>query len=136
MSEQAKTPMSDEHKEALADGRRSARAVKAYLEAVEANRPKRGRKRTPQSIEKRLVALEEEMASASPLKRLGLIQERLDLTEERERMGNTVDLSALEAGFISHAKDYSARKGITYSAWRELGLEPSVLSKAGITRGS
>ena len=38
--------MSDEHKAALAEGRAQGRAVRAYLEALEANKPRRGRKRT------------------------------------------------------------------------------------------
>src|SRR5689334_9539098 len=37
--------MSDEHKAALAEGRAQGRAVRLYLEALEANKPKRGRKR-------------------------------------------------------------------------------------------
>ena len=36
--------MSDAHKEALAEGREQGRAVRRYLEALEANKPRRGRK--------------------------------------------------------------------------------------------
>ena len=50
-----KTAMSDAHKAALAQGRAAGnRAVRNYLEALEAHKPKRGRKRTPDSIKKRL----------------------------------------------------------------------------------
>ena len=49
-----KTPMSETHKEALAEGRNHARVVGSYLDALEANKPKRGRKRTPDSVKKRL----------------------------------------------------------------------------------
>lgn len=128
--------MSDEHKAALAEGRRSARAVKAYLEAIEANKPKRGRKRSSESIEKRLAAIASEVESVSPLKRLSLIQERLDLTEELAKLGETVDLTELEAGFIANAKDYGNRKNISYTAWREQGVSAAVLAKAGISRAS
>lgn len=41
-----RTRMSDQHKAALAEGREQGRAVQRYLEALEQNRPKRGRKRT------------------------------------------------------------------------------------------
>ena len=51
----AKRPMSDDHKAALAAGRNEGRAVRRYLEALEAHKPKRGRKRTPESIQKRLA---------------------------------------------------------------------------------
>ena len=46
--------MTDEHKAALAEGRAQGRAIREYLAALEAHRPKRGRKRTPDSIKKRL----------------------------------------------------------------------------------
>ena len=46
--------MTDEHKAALAEGRNHARTVGQYLEALEANKPKRGRKRTADSVKKRL----------------------------------------------------------------------------------
>ena len=48
----------------------SARPIKQYLEALETNKPKRGRKRTPESITRRLERIDEEMVTASPVKRL------------------------------------------------------------------
>ena len=42
----------------------------------------------------------------------------------------------LEKDFVKVAKSYSARKRIAYGAWREFGVTPDVLKKAGITRGS
>ncbi len=44
-----------EHKAAMAVGRNESRSVRLYLEALTANRPKRGRKRTAESIAKRLA---------------------------------------------------------------------------------
>ncbi len=130
----SRTPMSDDHKAALAEGRNQGRAVRRYLEALEAHKPKRGRKRTPESMQKRLARIEVELASADPLKRLQLIQERLDLQAELEASGTKVDLTGLERDFVDAAKAYSARKGISYAAWRELGVEPAVLKEAGISR--
>jgi hypothetical protein len=128
--------MSAEHKAALAEGRNQGRSVRRYLEALDAHRPKRGRKRTPDSMQKRLDRIDVELASADPLKRLQLIQERLDLTAELEAASETIDLSGLEEEFVGAAAAYSARKGISYAAWRELGVEPAVLKKAGISRSS
>jgi len=136
MSPRKKTTMTREHKDALAAGRGEARDVKAYLEALQQHRPKRGRKRTPDSIRKRLTAIEAELASAAPLQQLQLVQERMDLTTELEHLSEKVDLSALEKRFVKSGKGYSARKGISYAAWRELGVPGEVLSKAGITRRS
>jgi hypothetical protein len=128
--------MSDEHKAALAEGRNQGRSVRRYLEAVEAHKPKRGRKRTPESVQKRLDRIDAELAKADPLKRLQLIQERLDLKSELESAGTKVDLTELEQEFVSAAAAYSARKGISYAAWRELGVEAAVLKRAGVSRSS
>jgi hypothetical protein len=131
-----RTPMSAEHKAALAEGRNQGRSVRRYLEALDAHKPKRGRKRTPDSMQKRLDRIDLELASADPLKRLQLIQERLDLTAELEAASEKVDLSGLEKEFVAAAAAYSGRKGISYAAWRELGVEAGVLKRAGISRSS
>lgn len=131
-----RTPMSDEHKAALAEGRNQGRAVRRYLEALEAHKPKRGRKRTTESVQKRLDRIDVELAKADPLKRLQLIQERLDLKAELGSAEAKVDLTELENEFVSAAADYSARKGISYAAWRELGVEAAVLKRAGVSRAS
>ena len=128
--------MTNEHKQALAAGRSEGRAVKAYLDALEQQKPRRGRKRTSDSIAKRLTAIEQQLADASSLQRLQLVQERRDLETELAGMDTTVDLTALEAAFVKVAKAYSARKGIEYASWRELGVGADVLKKAGVTRAS
>lgn len=134
MAPRKKTKMTDEHKEALAEGRSEARDVKVYLEALQLHRPKRGRRRTPDSIRKRLAVIDAELASAAPLQKLQLVQERMDLSQELDGLSVNVDFSALEKRFVKSAKMYSARKGISYAAWRELGVPAEVLSKAGVAR--
>jgi hypothetical protein len=136
MAQTKKRVVSDEHKAAMAQGRNESRSIAAYLEALETNKPKRGRKRTAESIAKRLDAIETQLATANGIKKLSLIQERLDLQTEKESMQGSVDLSAFEADFVKAAKGYSERKGIGYAAWRELGVPPAVLKKAGIGRGA
>lgn len=130
----SKKSMSAEHKAALAEGRAQGRAIRDYLEALETHKPRRGRKRTPDSVRKRLDRIEVELADADPMKRVSLVQERIDLQSELDALGGGVDLTELEAGFVTHAKDYSARKGISYGAWREVGVSPAVLKAAGIGR--
>ena len=136
MPPQKKRVVTDEHKAAMAQGRNESRVIAAYLEALETHRPKRGRKRTPESIDKRLAAIDKEFESANSIKRLSLAQERLDLRREKESMGTTVDLSGLEDEFVKAAKGYSERKGISYAAWRELGVPSALLKRAGISRAS
>jgi hypothetical protein len=134
MSPRRKTTMTDEHKAALAEGRAQGKAVRDYLEALEQNKPKRGRKRTPDSVRKRLAAVEAALPEATGIKKLELIQERLDLSTELGAMDEKVDLSGLEKAFVKAAKGYAKRKGIAYAAWREMGVSADTLKRAGITR--
>ena len=126
--------MSDEHKHALAVGREESRAVRRYLEALEAHKPKRGRKRTTESIQSRLRQIDDRVNGADPLTRVHLVQERLNLETELANKEEAVDLKALEEGFVEAAKSYGERKGITYAAWRAAGVDANVLRRAGIPR--
>lgn len=127
--------MSDAHKAALAKGRIEGRVVREYLEGLRATKPKRGRKRTPENIRKRLDAIDVEMASASPLDELLLVQERRDLTAELAGMSNEIDMEVLEAEFVKVAKSYSDSKSISYASWRDVGVPANVLKHADISRG-
>ncbi|MCH2426476.1 MAG: hypothetical protein MK177_03995 [Acidimicrobiales bacterium] len=113
-------------------------AVRDYLKALEQNAPRRGRKRTPESVERQLAVLEGEMEGASVTKRLGLIQQRINLETDLEALqqAESVDLSALEAGFATHAAAYGGRRGISYAAWREVGVSSTTLKSAGIRRNT
>ena len=62
--------MSADHKAALAVGRAEGRIVRDYLDGLRASKPKRGRKRTSESINARLTAIDEELAAADPLNEL------------------------------------------------------------------
>jgi hypothetical protein len=129
-----KKPMSDTHKAALAKGREEGRIVRQYLEALESTKPRRGRKRTPDSIRRRLAVIESSMAGADPLARLHLVEEKQRLEAELAHSGDTVDLAALEKSFVKVARIYGERKGISYSAWRTVGVGASVLQQAKIPR--
>lgn len=128
--------MSDEHKAALERGRAEGRIVRDYLEAIRNNKPKRGRKRTPESITSRLAKIETSLAEASAVEELQLIQERRDLNDELEHLGTDVDLSELEEAFVDVAKNYGERKGISYASWRDVGIAAATLKRAGISRGT
>ncbi|MEN9505241.1 MAG: hypothetical protein RI958_1167 [Actinomycetota bacterium] len=131
-----KNPLSDEHKAAMAAGRHEGRVVRDYLEALRSNKPRRGRKRTAESITARLAAIDAELVEADALDELRLLQERRNLQVELESMGTVVDISALEQEFVKVAQSYSERQGIAYATWREVGVEASVLKAAGISRGA
>jgi hypothetical protein len=128
--------MTKAHKEALAVGRNEGRIVRRYLEALETHKPKRGRKRTPESISRRLAVIDSSIENVDRLTALRLTQERLELQAELEAMDAGEDLSELEAKFVGIAASYSDRQGISYTAWREIGIPAAVLRQAGISRAS
>ncbi len=127
----ARTKMTDSEKSEVA-------AIRDYLKALEQNAPQRGRRRTAESVSRQLATLEGEMAGAAVTKRLSLIQQRIDLEADLEALSQTasVDLSALEAGFATHAAAYGGRRGISYAAWREVGVSSAPLKSAGIRRSA
>ncbi len=127
----ARTKMTETEKTEVA-------AVRDYLKALEQNAPRRGRRRTPESVKRQLAVLEGEMEGASVTKRLGLVQQRIDLETDLEALqqAGSVDLSALEAGFATHAAAYGGRRGISYAAWREVGVSSATLKSAGIRRST
>ena len=122
--------MTDEHKQALAEGRAQGKAVRDYLAALETEKRSPGRKpsRSPAEIQADIDA------EADPAKRLELIQKRLDVEERLAAEAEAPDLEALEKEFIDAAKPYAERKGISYTAFRELGVPAAVLKAAGIAR--
>jgi hypothetical protein len=128
--------MTAEHKAALAKGREQANAVRAYLDALEANRPKRGRKRTPESIAKRMAAIDAQYETAGALTALQLLQERKNLETELVALKSKAgpDIDKLRRAFVKNARAYGLAKGIEYPTWREIGIPADVLRDAGITR--
>ena len=127
----ARTKMTETEKSEVA-------AIRDYLKALEHNAPQRGRKRTTESVGRQIATLEGELAGASVTKRLGLIQQRIDLEADLEALSQaaSVDLTALEAGFATYAAAYGGRRGISYAAWREIGVSSATLKSAGIRRSA
>jgi len=122
--------MSQQHKDALKQGRTESRAIKAYLEALERRSP--GRPVTKESLKGQLQRINEKLEGADPLKSVELVQKRLDVETALASLESTDDFPTLESGFVKHAKSYSDRKGISYTAWREIGVPAKVLRSAGV----
>ena len=112
------------------------RVVRRYLSTLDAVRPGRGPKRAAEAIANRLLKIDELLISADPITRLHLTQERIDLDAESIRIAanGEADLADLEAEFVKVAKPYGERCGVTFSAWRQVGVEADVLERAGIVR--
>ena len=73
--------MPDGHKAAVAAGRVDTAAVSGYLEALEAQRPERGRQVTPGRLEARRAEIDAQLAA----------------------LADEPDMSAVEQAFIEHA---------------------------------
>jgi len=113
-------------------------AIREYLKALEQNAPRRGRKRTPDGIRRQLASVASEMEGATVTRQLDLVQQRINLEDELEALeqAGSIDLSALEANFVDHAAAYGGRRGISYAAWREVGVSAATLKAAGIRRST
>ena len=121
-----------EHKEALEAGRVAGRAIKAYLKLIEAGPAKQPR--PSRTVKADLAKIEADLAGATSLQRLSLIQQRIDLREElAEATSGGPTREAIEAEFVEHVARYSASKGFTYAAWREFGVPAEVLRRAGLS---
>lgn len=137
MAKRGPKSLSPEHKAAMAEGRTEGRVIKGYLEAIRRTKPTAGRPKTADSVNNRLAKINQILETKlDPLKRLSLLQERIELAKELKRIEeNSTDLVAeLEPEFIAVAKSYGQRKGISYAAWREFGVPAAVLKAAGINR--
>jgi hypothetical protein len=126
--------LSDKEKAAIKKGREEAQAVKKYLESLGSRGP--GRRQDPKRLEARLQKIRAELESTSnTLKKLELkeLERRIkrDLADAKK---NTGDGKEIEKAFIQHAASYARRKGISYSTFRQMGVPPAVLQKAGIKR--
>lgn len=130
-SERKAREVTPEHKAAMIQGRTETRVVRQYLEALEV-RQSGGRRRSKESLQKKLTAVEQDLESADAVGRLHLVQERINLQKAIEAAEQNIDIDELENGFIDVAASYSERKGISYQAWREVGVPPKVLQAAGI----
>ncbi|WP_419922764.1 hypothetical protein [Candidatus Poriferisodalis sp.] len=129
--------MSNEHKAAIAAGRIEAAAVRDYLEALESQRPKPGRRVSPETLAARRADIDAQITAGDlrPVKRLDLMQDRRNIDAQLADLAAEPDMKAVEAGFIAHAANYGNRKGIQYATWREFGVAVDMLARAGITRG-
>jgi hypothetical protein len=99
-------------------------AVNAYLQAI-ADEPGRGRPPKSSAELEKMMADEPNLA-----KRLVLVQRQLDAVARESQAGQRANL---EARFVRNAKTFGDHYGISYAAWRSMGVQPLVLREAGIS---
>lgn len=109
------------------------RIVQRYLNALDAE--KAASKTSPDRLARKLDQVNERLSAKGidPVARLADVQLRIDLREQLKKALTTdTNLPELEAEFVQVARSYSQRKGLTYGAWREIGVSAQVLRAAGI----
>ena len=129
----AKRPMGAEHKASLIAGRARAATVRRYLELLEGSKAK-AKGGSAESIERRLAQIDQQLASAPPLKRLQLLQEQEDARRHLASLAGEAQLAQAEADFVAVAREYATQKRIGHKAWRSVGVPAAVLKRAGIAR--
>jgi hypothetical protein len=88
-----------------ADARRQNQAVRDYLKALTTAKPAGRRPTTsPEQVQEQIDA------EGDPVKRLELIQRRLDLEDRLASEQDLPDLETLKAEFVAVAADYASRK--------------------------
>ncbi|MBU6202151.1 MAG: hypothetical protein KJS90_09190 [Acidobacteria bacterium] len=125
--------MTDEHRDAIRSGRAQTKIVREYLTALESRRPRRGPRPDPEKMRSRISAIDAATASADPLERITLHQQRLDLARQIEALEQGDRLAELEEDFVTVIGEYSRRHGISAMAWLAGGVPRSVLKRAGIS---
>jgi hypothetical protein len=122
------------HKEALAIGRTQGKVVRDYLKALDTGPT---RKTSVDALHQRLEKLDATLAETNdPVRKMLLTQTRFDLLEAIEQADSTVKFESLQKEFVQVAADYAARRGISYQAFREVGVPAAVLKEAGIRRSA
>ena len=127
-------PMSDEHKAALAQGRRESRAIKGYLVAL-------GQTKAGSSCHERIPGAKAQRFGCEDRVRVRSIEAcRSGAATFGDGSSARVDgairriSESWKRDSSQVAKSYSERKGISYSAWREIGVSADVLRRAGIAQ--
>jgi PadR family transcriptional regulator PadR len=103
-------------------------AIRCYLEILEARR----RPTSPDAGDhEQIAALDARLDQTPPFASVQLRQRRPELGSAPALAGDE-HLEAAESAFIAVARPYSEAEGITYAAWREVGVEARVLLAAGV----
>jgi hypothetical protein len=127
-----KCSKNDEHSTPHPQRRSDGLTVRAYLEGLRIVASPGGGQCRRGSIERHLAAIDLELTMADPGRHVQLSEQRRELQVELERIGQPVDIDALEAAFVEIAKDYSDHHEFSYQSWREVGVPAAVLARVGI----
>ena len=128
------------HKDAIQESHRQNKAVRRYLEMLEQDNAPRPKPVDVDGLRGQLAGIDQEIAAeASTVKKLDLVQKRQNVQSKIDAASvqdDTVDDQTrreIEDQFVKMAAGYGQRKGISYKAWREVGVPVQTLKAAGLT---
>lgn len=127
------TPIARTARPAMSD----AWAVKKYLEAISGGGPMR-RVRSPEILRAKIAECDGQLTNGiAPIKKLEVAQVKINLQRElvlsEAQNSDDETMTELRDGFIDAAPRYAERRGISYVAFRKVGVPREVLRAAGIT---
>jgi len=123
------------HKQALAQGRAESAIVNRYLLALGTTK-RRGRPLSKERMTRRFDAAHRQLAASTGLAKLVAAQEIRDLKGALDELAqrDPQRLRSLEDAFVRVARRFSERRGISYEAWREVGVPAAILRRAKVAR--
>lgn len=113
--------------------RNEREAVRVYLERLRSDRV--GRSESRQVVHRELSWVESELLDVrDSVGELRLLQNRQHLLRELNAIDGDLDSagSSDERAFIVAAASYGRRQGVSFAAWRAIGVPADVLRSAGI----
>jgi len=114
--------MTDQAKENMQLGAKAMRAIEAYLVYINQYKT-RGRPLSSESLENKI-------ADEARLAQKVILIAKLHEAIRREELAQEEE--ALKKEFVKYAPWFSEQHGVTYPAWREIGVSAFVLAEAGI----
>jgi hypothetical protein len=114
--------MTEQAKENMQMGAKAMRAVEAYLVYINQYKT-RGRPLSSKSIQ-------DKMDSETILAKKVILIAKLHEAIRREELAQEEE--TLKQEFVKYAPWFSDQHGVTYQAWREIGVNAFVLTEAGI----
>lgn len=131
--------ISEEQKKDMEYRREQRKIIDRYLDFLGSKaKKKRGRPRSPETIERQLDVLQGKLDAAKGSNRLQYLQKKRKLLVDLEEI-TAPDLSEDDGAeaqdqFIEVAAEYSKHSGIEYETWRDADVPADVLKAAGVER--
>jgi hypothetical protein len=113
----------------------ATRVVNPYLLSLSAKKKNNSGKRSPERLAAKLETISAKLdtdTTLTPVARLRLYQDRIDITRDLNAATYQPDIDGLVKLFIEVGAEWAKDTGISYQAFRDMGVPTSVLREARI----